>query len=33
MRQEQHNYDFLVEGFVNNIRLLARKAREIVPPQ
>jgi hypothetical protein len=32
MRGEPHNYDFLVEGFVNNIRTLARKAREMVPP-
>ncbi|PSR78063.1 CYTH-like domain-containing protein [Coniella lustricola] len=28
MQSQPHNYDFLVEGFVNNIRLLARKARE-----
>lgn len=32
MRGEPHNYDFLVEGFVNNIRMLARKARDLVPP-
>lgn len=32
MRGEPHNYDFLVEGFVNNIRMLARKAREMAPP-
>lgn len=32
MRGEPHNYDFLVEGFVNNIRMLARKARDLAPP-
>lgn len=29
MEGQPHNYDFLVEGFVNNIRLLSRKAREL----
>lgn len=29
MDGQPHNYDFLVEGFVNNIRLLSRKAREL----
>ncbi|KUI64166.1 mRNA-capping enzyme subunit beta [Cytospora mali] len=32
MRGEAHNYDFLIEGFVNNIRLMARKARDLVSP-
>lgn len=32
MRGEAHNYDFLVEGFVNNIRLMARKARDLASP-
>lgn len=32
MRGETHNYDFLIEGFVNNIRLMARKARDLGLP-
>lgn len=32
MRGEAHNYDFLIEGFVNNIRLMARKARDLASP-
>jgi hypothetical protein len=29
---QPHQYDVLVEGFVNNVRHLARKARQFVGP-